>query len=365
MSETVRIAVRGTNWLGDSVIAIPAVRALRALFPGSPITMLAPANLACLWELEGSADRVVPVPRPAGLRGARTLIAALRRDRYDLGVLLPNSFSSALLFFLGGVRRRVGYATDGRGLLLTSPVPVPRGKRLADPRNHGGHARRGEAGEGAASAFEGHQVHRYLALVRTLGAVEADPRPSLGLPASLLEQADALLRARGVAPGRTVVGLNAGATYGEAKCWPQERFASLARLLRDRLGAAILAVGGAAERERAGAVCAPLGPDGINVAGETTVAQLAALAARCAVFVSNDTGPMHLAAAVGTPVVAVVGPTDPVATGPLSNRATIVRRETSCAPCLKRRCPADHRCMTAVAAEEVFAALRNLLPPRG
>ena len=155
MSETVRIAVRGTNWLGDSVIAIPAVRALRALFPGSPITMLAPANLACLWELEGSADRVVPVPRPAGLRGARTLIAALRRDRYDLGVLLPNSFSSALLFFLGGVRRRVGYATDGRGLLLTSPVPVPRGKRLADPRNHGGHARRGEAGDRAPAMTNG------------------------------------------------------------------------------------------------------------------------------------------------------------------------------------------------------------------
>jgi heptosyltransferase-2 len=361
MSETVRIAVRGTNWLGDSVITIPAVRALRALFPGSPITMLVPANLACLWEIEGSADRVVPMQRPAGLRGARALIAALRRDRYDLGILLPNSFSSALLFLLGGVRRRVGYATDGRGLLLTSPVPVPRGERPARPRDRGGRARRDGAGGRTPSGFEGHQVHRYLALVRTLGAVEADPRPSLRLPSPLLEQADALLRERGIAPGRKVVGLNAGASYGEAKCWPQERFASLARLLRDRLGAAVLAVGGAAERQRAEAVCAPLGPDGINVAGETTVAQLAALAARCEVFVSNDTGPMHLAAAVGTPVVAIVGPTDPAATGPLSDRATIVRRDTPCAPCLKRRCPTDHRCMTAVAAEEVFAAVRNLM----
>jgi heptosyltransferase-2 len=204
-------------------------------------------------------------------------------------------------------------------------------------------------------------VHRYLALVRTLGAVEADPRPSLGLPASLLEQADALLRARGVAPGRTVVGLNAGATYGEAKCWPQERFASLARLLRDRLGAAILAVGGAAERERAGAVCAPLGPDGINVAGETTVAQLAALAARCAVFVSNDTGPMHLAAAVGTPVVALFGPTSFRRTGPWGPTHRIVCAPVPCSPCYRRECDRGEGCMAAIPVERVREAVEQLL----
>lgn len=351
MSDTVRIVVRGTNWLGDSVITIPAVRALRALFPASPLTMLAPANLACLWEIEGSADRVVPVPRPADLRGTRALLAALRQDRYDLGVLFPNSFSSALLFFLGGVRRRLGYATDGRGPLLTSPVPVP----------HGGPARPGaKARETVLYAMGGHQVHRYLALVRTLGAVEADPRPSLRLPATLLERADALLRARGIAPGRSVIGLNAGATYGEAKCWPPERFAALARLLRDRLGAAVLAVGGAAERVRAETVCAPLGADAVNAAGETTVAQLAALASRCAAFVSNDTGPMHLASAVGTPVVAIIGPTDPSATGPLGVHL-IVKRDTPCAPCLKRRCPADHRCMRSITVEDVFDAVRKLL----
>lgn len=334
MSATLRIVVRGTNWLGDSVITIPAVRALRALFPGSPITMLAPANLAELWENEGSIDRVIPVPGPSGLRDARALIGALRLDRYDLGVLFPNSFSSALLFFLGGVRARLGYATDGRSLLLTSRVPPPRGG--------------------------GHQVHRYLALVRTLGPVEADPRPSLRVPEPFRAWADALLRGRGIAPGRTIVGINAGSTYGEAKCWPPERFGALARMLRDRCGAAVLAVGGPRERERAESVCAPPGPGAVNTAGETTVMQLAALAARCAAFVSNDTGPMHLAAAVGAPVVAVIGPTDPGATGPLGEHV-IVRKETACAPCLKRQCPTDHRCMTAIPAEDVFAAVAKLL----
>jgi len=334
MSDTVRIVIRGTNWLGDSVITIPAVRALRALFPGSPITMLAPEYLAGLWEQEGSVDRVLPVPRPARLRDARALLAALRRDRYDLGVLFPNSFSSALLFFLGGVRARLGYATDGRSLLLTSRVP-----------------------EAAAA---GHQVHRYLALVRTLGPVEAEPRPVLRVPESLLAWADTLLRGRGIAPGRTIVGLNAGSTYGEAKCWPPERFAALARMLRDRCGAAIVAVGGPPERERAETVCAPLGPDALNTAGETTVMQCAALARRCAVFVSNDTGPMHLAAAVGTPVVAIIGPTDPGTTGPIGEHV-IVRRETACAPCLKRRCPTDHRCMISITVEEVFDAVQQLM----
>jgi heptosyltransferase-2 len=180
------------------------------------------------------------------------------------------------------------------------------------------------------------------------------------VPEPLLAWADALLRGRRIAPGRTVVGLNAGSTYGEAKCWPPERFAALARMLRDRCGAAIVAVGGPRERARAEAVCAPLGPDALNAAGVTTVMQCAALAARCAAFVSNDTGPMHLAAAVGTPVVAVIGPTDPGATGPLGEHV-IVRRETSCAPCLKRRCPTDHRCMTAITAEDVFAAVERML----
>lgn len=333
MSGTARIAIRGANWLGDSVISIPAVRAIRALFPGSAITMLAPAELAELWEQEGSADRVLTVPRPARLPGALRLVGALRREKYDLGILFTNSFSSALFFFMGGVRRRVGYATDGRSILLTSRVPPP------PPGLH--------------------QAHRYLRVAHAMGPVEYDARPSLRVPEPLLAWADAILRGAGFAPGRPVVGINAGSAYGEAKCWPVERFAALARMVRDRLGAAVVAVGGARERGRAEAICSPLGPDALNAAGETTVMQCAALAGRCGVFVSNDTGPMHLAAAVGTPVVAIFGPTDPGATAPLGERM-IVRRGAACAPCTARRCPADHRCMTAVTAEDVFAAVKGL-----
>lgn len=334
VSDFTRIVIRGTHWLGDAVITIPAVRALRSLFPSASISMIAPENLAELWGREGSVNRVIPIGRPTGLAEKTRLIRSLRGERFDLGVLFPNSFESALWFYCGGVRERLGYSTCGRGLLLTRRVPPPR------------------AG--------GHQVRRYCELVRTLGGVRPDAHPSLAVPADLRAWARERLRRDGIDENRRVLGINPGSTYGSAKCWPAERFSELITLLASRSGAVCVVVGGARERALAGRICAGAGAGALNLAGETTVMQLAALITRCSAFVSNDTGPMHLACAVGTPVVGIIGPTDPDATGPLG-KSVILRKRVACAPCLKRECPTDHRCMTGISAEEVCAAAEQLM----
>jgi len=328
------IVIRGANWLGDSVITIPAVRALRALFPSSSIGMIAPENLAELWEAEGSVTHVIPFRRPTGLGEKARLIGRIRRARYDLGILFPNSFESALWFYLGRVRERLGYSTCGRGFLLTRGVAgAPRG---------------------------GHQVRMYLDLVRALGPVRSEAFPSLTIPERLREWASDLLKKERIEEGIPLIGINPGSTYGSAKCWPEDRFTGLVRILGEKAGAAILVVGGLRERALADRICRGAMGRILNMAGRTTVMQLAALIERCAVCVSNDTGPMHLACAVGRPVVAIIGPTDPEATGPLG-RSVIVRGSVECAPCLKRECPTDHRCMTAISVEEVSRAVETVV----
>ena len=326
MSDFKKIVIRGTNWLGDSVITIPSVKALKRLYPSASLGIIAPANLAGLWENEGAVDHVLPVARPTGIREKLRLIKLIRAGRYDLGVIFPNSFESALWCFLSGVRRRLGYATCGRGLLLN---------RKVRPLNDGGH-----------------QVRRYLNLVRALGPIHSEPAPSIAVPDGLRQWAHDALRAKGIVENDRLVGINPGSTYGPAKCWPPDKFAGLIRLLRERLGVSVVIVGGKRERALADALCRGIGKGVVNMACETTVMQLAALLERCAVVVSNDTGPMHL--------TGVIGPTDPVATGPLGTHL-LIRSEVECSPCLKRRCPTDHRCMTSISVDRVYEAVVNLL----
>lgn len=334
MSDYRRIVIRGTNWLGDSVISVPAARAVKQLYPSASIGMVAPENLAGLWEDSGVVDHVLPVARPTGPREKLRIIRLLRKGRYDLGVIFPNSFESALWFFLSGVRRRLGYATCGRGLLLNWKVRPP--------------------GDCA------HQVHRYLDLVRALGPVRSEAAPSIIVPDRLRQWACDALRAKGITGDDILVGVNPGSTYGPAKCWPPDKFAGLIRRLREGLGVSVVIVGSERERTLADTLCRSIEKEAVNMAGETTVMQLAALLERCAAVVSNDTGPMHLACAVGTPVVAVMGPTDPAATGPLGAHL-IVGSGAECAPCFKRQCPTDHRCMTLISVEMVYEAVEQLL----
>jgi heptosyltransferase-2 len=337
-SNIEKIVIRGANWLGDSIITIPAVRGLRKLFPSASLDMITPHNLADLWENERAIDRVIALDRPTHPREKLRLIRLLRSSRYDLGVLFPNSFESALWFFLGRVRTRLGYQRCGRGILLNRKV-------IADGKS-------------------GHQVYHYLNLVKSLGSFETDSTPSVRIPEELRLWANKLLQGSGAVIGSPVIGINPGSTYGKAKCWPSDRFSELIRLLRERLGAHIIIFGSPAERALAESLYRGTRRSVLNLAGETTVMQLAALAARCNAFVSNDTGPMHVACAVGTAVVAIIGPTDPAATGPLGESA-IIRKRVNCAPCFERECPTDHRCMELIAVEEVFREVTRILKKPG
>lgn len=332
-----KILVRATNWLGDAVMSLPAVRALRTRFPKAQITVLARPSVAPLYEGERSIDRVIPL---AGAAGARDWASKwqmgrrLRREDFDLAVLLPNSFESAALVRLSGARRRVGYARDGRSALLTDAVAVPLPGEI--PR---------------------HECYYYLELLRWAGLMEAGPMPVVteilldGLEAARA-RGKALLAGRGVKGA--VLGVSPGAAYGGAKRWLPERFAAAARELAAREGAAVAIFGAAGEHGLCGEVAAACG--GHNFAGATTLREFIDMCAACRLCLANDSGAMHIAAAVGVPCVTVFGPTDETATGPVGVSAVLVREPVDCAPCKRHECPIDHRCMTRVTVERVIAA---------
>ena len=334
-----KILVRATNWLGDAVMSLPAVRALRTRFPDAQIAVLARPSVAPLYEGERSIDRTILL---AGSPGARDWAAKwqlgrrLRQEDFDLAVLLPNSFESAALMRLSGARRRVGYARDGRSALLTDAIAVPRDGEI--PR---------------------HECYYYLELLRRAGLSEPEAGPMPVVEEILLDGLDAA-RERGVAlfaaRGVTgpVIGVNPGAAYGSAKRWLPERFAAAARELAVRESASVVIFGAAGERDLCAEVAAACG--GHNLAGSTTLREFIDMSAACRLSLANDSGAMHIAAAVGVRCVTVFGPTDETATGPVGASAILVRKVVHCAPCKLRECPIDHRCMTRVTVQHVVAA---------
>lgn len=326
--------VKGTNWVGDTIISFPAVSALRQQFPKARITVLTKAPLAELWKAHPAIDEVLPYDMPSGARrilGELQIARLIRQKEIDLAVIFPRSFSSALMVFLGGVPRRIGYKGEGRGLLLTGGIAC------------------------TAELLRRHRMYYYLHLIEQLGSYSSPPLPALSLNGAQEKWADTFLSNTGL-KGKVLVGLNPGATYGEAKCWPPERFAELGRRLIKDQGAAILIFGSSRPQEKAlnAAIAQGIGEGCLNLSGETSLWQLAALLRRCRLLVTNDTGTMHVAAATGTRVAAIFGPTDPCTTSPLGEGHVVIRRDVSCSPCLKRVCPEDHRCMDLIEVEEVY-----------
>jgi heptosyltransferase-2 len=326
MTDPERLLVRAPNWIGDVVLSLPALRDLRRSFPTARLEVLARPWVADLYRAVPDVDAVTPS------RAHAADVDAVR-GRFDLGVLLPNSFGTALVLWRAGVPERWGYATDGRGPLLTRPCRV--GTRV-----------RGRS-----------QVYYYRAMLEGLGlVVEGEPDASLACPEAWAAEGRALLGAEG-----PWIGVNPGAFYGTAKRWRPERFASAADLVARRTGAKVAVVGGAAERPLGEAIAAQLRAPSRVLCGETSLASLVGVLSRLRLLLTNDSGPMHLAAALGTPLVAVFGSTDWTETAPVSGRARVVREEAECAPCLLRECPIDHRCMTRVGVSRVAAEALELL----
>jgi heptosyltransferase II len=334
-----RILIRAVNWLGDAVMTTPAIGALRESFPDAKLVLLATPLVAQLFAGHPWLDQVLVYDRKgrhAGVLGRLKLARELRRERFDLAVLLPNSFDSALIAFLAGVPRRLGFNTDGRGMLLSHPV------------------RRSEA------VLAGHQTGYYLGLLAPFAIGMERPRQLLYTSAQEDAECAGLLSAAGVLAADDLIGINPGATYGSAKRWRPERFAQVADQLAARRGGKVVLFGGPDEVGIATEIEAAMQVPCLNLAGKTTVRSMMALIKRCNLFITNDSGPMHIAAAFGVPLVAVFGSTDHTTTFPLGDRAQVVRKDVDCAPCMKRECPTDHRCMTAVTAQDVLDAVERL-----
>lgn len=324
-----RLLVRAPNWVGDVVLSLPALRDVRRAFAGARLEVLASPRVAELYRAVAEVDGV----RESG--GLRADARALR-GAFDLALLFTNSFGTALAVARAGIPARWGYARDGRGLLLTRAPRVP-------------------------AAARGRSEAEYYRLL--LGA--------LGLPVS--EAVDAHLdcppewaargrRLVGDDDGAGFVGIGAGASFGGAKRWLPERFAAVGELLARETGAGIVLLGSPAERQLAEHVAAGL-PRArvVNLCGATGLAELVGVVARLRLLVCGDSGPMHLAAALGVPVVAVFGPTDWRETAPLGERCRLVREPVACAPCKLRECPIDHGCMRGVSVDRVLGAARELL----
>jgi heptosyltransferase II len=333
------ILVRVTNWIGDAVMTTPALSAVRHSFPEARITVLATPAVAGLFTPHDWVDEVLIYDKKgvhAGLKGKIRLAAELRPRRFDLAILLQSAFDAALIAKLAGIPRRMGNNSDGRGMLLTHSFPYR------------------DLGDGL------HHVDNYLEMLKYFGIETAEKKQLLCVTESEQRVAAATLERAGILPGDFLIGVNPGAAYGSAKRWYPERFAAAAATLGQKWQAKILVLGGPAETDIARDIELAL-PDGcLNVAGKTTVRELMALISDCDFFISNDSGPMHIAAAFHVPLVAVFGSTDHRTTYPFSANSVVVRKDVDCAPCLKRECPTDHRCMKEVSAEDVVAAAERL-----
>jgi heptosyltransferase-2 len=330
------IVVRTPNWMGDILFSLPALNSLRANFPDAGTWLAGPDWMPAL--LSGTTWAGQTISLPSGWFSRKAAVRAVRPRRFDIAVLLTNSFSSAWLMAAAKIPQRWGYGRDARGALLTKRVKPP----AADPAPH--------------------MVRYYLGLLEALGLKTLPPEIRLSAGEEERASARLSLASRGLDLRRKIAVLVPGAAFGPAKRWPGTRFAELARLLRDRAGAEVVIVGTKEDRGLVQDVPAGSAAGALSLAGETNLAELRALMSLASVVVSNDTGPMHLANALRVPVIGIFGPTDPRVTAPFHAPAVILKKDdVACWPCLYRTCPFDHRCMIRITADEVFDAAASYL----
>src|ERR1043166_6652687 len=341
-----KIIVRGTNWIGDAVMSIAALRELRRIFPDSHITLHTRDWAEGLFRDADFIDDLVTFEKNRWkIKDVYDNSQFLRNDGYELAVLFPNSFESALTSFLSRIPRRFGYNKDVRGLLLTDPVPVPEWKNRK------------------------HEVFYYLNLVaaverHVLGrdtVSQAIPNTDLKVSEERKIEARKQLVALGVDLTRKTVALGVGSTNSRAKRWPVERYADLNDKLQVELGANVILVGSESERDVADTVFKSSHNQPKDLIGKTDLADATAILSEVDLLISNDMGLAHLAPAVGTSTIVVFGPTNSETTRPYSFNSEVIRRDVDCSPCMLRDCPIDHRCMTRISVDEVFEAAKRRL----
>ncbi|MBI4698115.1 MAG: lipopolysaccharide heptosyltransferase II [Nitrospirae bacterium] len=376
MANFKNILIRGVNWIGDAVLTIPAINAVRAAFPEARISLLVKPWVSDIFRGNPDVnDIILYEDRFNSITGRFRLAKILRSKGFDAAILLQNAFDAAFIAWFAGIPERIGYKRDSRGMLLTKAVPV------------------------SEDVLKQHQVHYYLNLLKEgLNIDPVDTEPVIYLNEEEIAAARQLLnQTQTLNPQNPLIGINPGAAYGSAKRWMPERFAEvISRIVNELEGNVILFGSGSeteianeilrqsteliAQNKDAGAAHSDLDPDSssighyasriLNMAGKTSLRELAALISECDAFITNDSGPMHMASALLVPVVAIFGSTDSAITGPLGKGHAVVTRDVSCSPCLKRKCPAgttrsreDYlRCMTEITADDIYDALLKTLP---
>src|SRR5215469_16016831 len=337
------IMIRATNWVGDAIMALPALRAVRQKYPEAHIGIVARPYVAEIYRDQTVADELIPyapVGAHRGWSGREKLVADLRGKKFDVALLLQNAFDAAWLAWRARIPQRIGYARDARSFLLTKAIPVPK------------------PGE-----IPAHEKFYYLELLCRAGWLDQlpdVPHIKLEVPGTARRQALETLLEAGSRSAALRIAVGAGASYGSAKCWPPARFAQAINAFLSHRDADVILFGTPAELPVSAAIAANLRKPPIDLTGKTSIADLPALLSQCHLFLGNDSGAMHVAAAVGLPVVAIFGPTDPHGTSPVTPRATLIQQKPYCSPCFLRRCPTDHRCMLAVTPPMVESALLSL-----
>lgn len=339
-----KIIVRGANWIGDAVMTIPALRLLREIFPEANMTLYTKRWAEGVFQDADFIDRILVVESEGSgfsdtVREAKRVAAG----QYDLGVLFTNSFQSAAVMRFAGVNKRVGYSREGRGILLTSPIKPPEWKN------------------------ERHEVHYYLNLVYEFARQQKveltgeDIRSSLPVSEERRSKARERMAEAGADLTKPLIGLGVGSTNSQAKRWGEAKYAALANLFSESMDPNLVMFGSKEETEVAGRVAALTDTDLIDLTGSTDLATATAMLAELDLFVSNDMGLAHLAAAVGTKTLVVFGPTNDVTTRPFGDHAGIIRHPVECSPCMLRKCPIDHRCMTRLSPQAVFETAMQML----
>jgi heptosyltransferase II len=330
-----RILIRSSNWLGDAVMSVPAVRAIKYGRPDAQVTIAAPAKTAPMWKLVPEVDAIVPLPAGSLLGAVRLL---RRQPAFDAAILFPNSLRVALESWLSGIPRRVGYRGHWRRWLLNQTMPEP---RKPGPLQH--------------------QSNRYLRMAQDCGADIASLENAVRFPSDADSAAPFNSARADFDLAKARLGLCPGAEYGPAKRWLPERFAEAAAAIAAKLPVQWVLFGTARDTAIGEQIAARLGHHYVNRIGQTTLDQLINELRQCRLLLTNDTGTMHLAALLGIPVVAIFGSTEPRLTGPLGNDHIILRHHVECSPCFLRECPIDFRCMKAVSVQEVVGAVLSLL----
>lgn len=333
------IIVRMPNWLGDLVMATPILTDLRHHWPEAKITAMCQGALGAVIQEDKHLDALFNFKKPKGWLKRETqkeIIVPLKQGTYDLGILLTNSFSSACWFWRDHVQNRIGYATHWRRWLLDYPIPFP------EQRAHQ------------------HLVLTYKMLLEPLGIPVSQTTPRLYLSPQEQQEAKNKLASYGVESTDLVIGINPGAAYGSAKCWLPERFKQLSQRLLDYPHLKIVFFGDKAGAPLVEMICADLPSRVINLAGKTSLRELMALIQACHLFLTNDSGPMHVASALGVPLVALFGSTSDVTTSPYQG-GHVIHKHVPCSPCYRRECPIDFRCMTRIEVQEVYQAIQPMI----